>query len=148
MTEPITELLMPKAPLIQMSGDVILLDIDDVVPGWETYMFTLDAIHPGEKKIILRIKHRTVDNQSVEVQTENTIAPCEMLASAASQTDSHEALTVPIKEDPGIVLKLQLPNLVKLEDEEIPLDITVAQSSHVICSSVVAYPIAPSLQDI
>jgi hypothetical protein len=41
-----------------------------------------------------------------------------------SQTDSHEALTVPIKEDPGIVLKLQLPELIKLEDEEIPLDIT------------------------
>jgi len=38
--------------------------------------------------------------------------------------DSHEALTVPIKEDPGIVLKFQLPNPVKLEDEEIPLDIT------------------------
>jgi hypothetical protein len=38
--------------------------------------------------------------------------------------DSHEALTVPIKEDPGIVLKLQLPEPIKLEDEEIPLDIT------------------------
>ena len=49
MTEPIAELLMPKAPQIQMSGDVILLDIDVVVPGWETYTFTLDAIHPGEK---------------------------------------------------------------------------------------------------
>ena len=49
MTKPIAELLMPKAPQIQMSGDVILLDIDNVVLGWETYMFTLDAIHPGEK---------------------------------------------------------------------------------------------------
>ena len=38
--------------------------------------------------------------------------------------DSHKASTVPIKEDPGIVLKLQLPDPVKLEDEEIPLDIT------------------------
>ena len=81
MTEPITKLLMPKAPQIQMSGNVILLDINNVVPGWETYMFTLDAIHPGEKvdtfnplfhcwlysfqKIILWIKHHAVDNQSV-----------------------------------------------------------------------------------
>jgi hypothetical protein len=49
MTEPITELLMPKVPQIQMSGEVRLLDINNVVPGWETYTFTLDAIHPGKK---------------------------------------------------------------------------------------------------
>ena len=49
MTEPIAELLMLKAPQIQMSGDVILLDIVNVVPGWETYTFSLDTIHPGEK---------------------------------------------------------------------------------------------------
>ncbi|KAF8545555.1 hypothetical protein OG21DRAFT_1528413, partial [Imleria badia] len=115
MTEPITELLMPKAPQIQMSGDVILLDIDDVVPGWETYTFTLDAIHPGEKKFVLQIKHHAVDNQSI-------------------QMDSHEALTVPIKEDPGIVLKLQLPDPVKLEDEEIPLDITGDYIRYLICT--------------
>ncbi|KAG6377987.1 hypothetical protein JVT61DRAFT_14783 [Boletus reticuloceps] len=62
MTEPITELLMPKAPQIHISGDVILLDIDNLVPGWETYTFSLD-----EKKIVLRIKHR--DTNSVQVQT-------------------------------------------------------------------------------
>ena len=49
MTEPIAKLLMPKAPQIQMSGDIILIDINDVVPGWETHTFTLDAIHPREK---------------------------------------------------------------------------------------------------
>lgn len=40
------------------------------------------------------------------------------------QMDSHEASTVPIEEDPDIILKLQLPDPVKLEDEETPLDIT------------------------
>jgi hypothetical protein len=49
MTKPITEFLMSKVPQLQMSGDIILLDIDNVVPGWETYTFTLDAIHPGKK---------------------------------------------------------------------------------------------------
>lgn len=32
-----------------MSRDIILLDIDDITPGWETYMFSLDTIHPGVK---------------------------------------------------------------------------------------------------
>lgn len=49
LSEPIAELLIPKAPKVQMSGDVILLDLEGVVPGWETYTFSLDTVQPGPK---------------------------------------------------------------------------------------------------
>ncbi|KAG8220578.1 hypothetical protein J3R82DRAFT_2799 [Butyriboletus roseoflavus] len=143
MTDPIAELLMLKAPQIYMSGDTVLLDIEDVIPDWETYTFSLNTVHPGEKKIVLRIKHRAVNSQSVEVQTENVITSNEMFVNAASQMDSHEALTVPI-EDPSILLEVEL--------NKVSHNVTVAQSSHVISSSVPTYPAttptAHTLQDI
>ncbi|KAF8549313.1 hypothetical protein OG21DRAFT_1488645 [Imleria badia] len=149
MPEPIAELLLAKVPQIHMSGDVILLDIDDVVPGWETYTFSLDTIHPGEKKIVLRIKHCAIDTNSVQVQTENMITSesstsNKMPVATTSQADNSndEALTVPIKGK---------PDPVKLEDEDISINSTVAQSFRVISSSIrvgECPATVPALQDI
>lgn len=47
-TSDLTDILIPNIPGIDISGDTILLDIEGVVPGWETYMFSLNAIQPGE----------------------------------------------------------------------------------------------------
>ena len=55
--EPIAELLMPLIPEAHMSGDVVLLDIEGVVPGWETYVFSLDVIQPGRKVSCLHSFH-------------------------------------------------------------------------------------------
>lgn len=49
MPDPIEELLIPQLPEAHMSGDVVLLDIDGVVPGWGTYVFSLDVVQPGQK---------------------------------------------------------------------------------------------------
>jgi hypothetical protein len=45
--EPITELLIPQVPEAHMSGDIVLLDIEGVVPDWGTYVFSLDVAQPG-----------------------------------------------------------------------------------------------------
>ena len=49
MSRPIAELIMSKVPKVQMSGNVILLDIEGVVPGWETYTFSIDTTQPGQQ---------------------------------------------------------------------------------------------------
>lgn len=49
LIELITELLMPPIPKAHISGDIVLLDIEGVVPGWGTYMFSLDVVEPGQK---------------------------------------------------------------------------------------------------
>jgi len=46
MPDPIEELFMPQLLKAHMSGDIVLLDIDGVVPGWGTYMFSLDVVQP------------------------------------------------------------------------------------------------------
>ncbi|KAG1839239.1 hypothetical protein DFJ58DRAFT_733461 [Suillus subalutaceus] len=38
---------------VNMLEDVILLDIDNVVPSWNTYCFALDIHSPGCKRIVL-----------------------------------------------------------------------------------------------
>ena len=38
-----------KAPVVKMSGDVVLLDINNIVPQWDIYTFSLDIQLPGKK---------------------------------------------------------------------------------------------------
>ena len=38
-----------KAPTIQTSGNVILLNIDNIVPCWDLYTFSIKVKNPGEK---------------------------------------------------------------------------------------------------
>lgn len=49
LPDPIRQHLIPRCPTVQMSGDIILLDIDGVVPEWETYEFAINTVQPGEK---------------------------------------------------------------------------------------------------
>ncbi|KAG2741225.1 hypothetical protein P692DRAFT_20880271 [Suillus brevipes Sb2] len=41
---------------VKMLEDVIFLDIDNVVPSWDTYCFALDIRSPGRKRVVLRFK--------------------------------------------------------------------------------------------
>ncbi|OAX32417.1 hypothetical protein K503DRAFT_805244 [Rhizopogon vinicolor AM-OR11-026] len=45
-----------KSYAVSMLEDVILLDIDGVVSGWDSYTFNLDIASPGTKRIVLRIR--------------------------------------------------------------------------------------------
>jgi hypothetical protein len=47
--DAIQEWMIPRCPLVEMSGDILLLHLDNVVPGWETYEFALHTEQPGEK---------------------------------------------------------------------------------------------------
>ena len=42
-----------KAPTIQTSGNVILLDNDGVVPCWDLYTFSINVKNPGEKVSVI-----------------------------------------------------------------------------------------------
>ncbi|KAG1724249.1 hypothetical protein EDB19DRAFT_1915615 [Suillus lakei] len=41
---------------VRILKDIIFLDIDNVVPSWDTYCFALDVDSPGRKRIVLRFK--------------------------------------------------------------------------------------------
>ncbi|KAG1787636.1 hypothetical protein EV424DRAFT_1551028 [Suillus variegatus] len=41
---------------VNMLEDVIFLDIDNIVPSWDTYCFALDIHSPGRKRVVLRFK--------------------------------------------------------------------------------------------
>lgn len=43
LIQPIMEVLQ-----IEMSDNIILLDIEGIVPRWNTYTFNLHMKHPGE----------------------------------------------------------------------------------------------------
>ncbi|KAG2746944.1 hypothetical protein P692DRAFT_20954447 [Suillus brevipes Sb2] len=41
---------------VSMLEDVVIVDINDVSPSWDTYCFNLNVNTPGPKKIVLRFK--------------------------------------------------------------------------------------------
>ena len=55
MSRPIAELIMPKVLKVQMSENDILLDIEDVVSGWETYTFSIDTTQPRQQVRFLHL---------------------------------------------------------------------------------------------
>ncbi|KAF8833541.1 hypothetical protein BDN67DRAFT_1017432 [Paxillus ammoniavirescens] len=60
-----------KAPVIYISGNTVLLDIDGVVPAWDVYTFSMDVQEPGQKQMILHVKKDAIEKRSVQTQTED-----------------------------------------------------------------------------
>lgn len=48
-----------QPPVLDMSGDVILLDIDSIVPPWDIYTFSLNIQEPGVKVSFVWSRHNT-----------------------------------------------------------------------------------------
>ncbi|KIK80003.1 hypothetical protein PAXRUDRAFT_16027 [Paxillus rubicundulus Ve08.2h10] len=60
-----------KAPVIYISSNTVLLDIDGVVPAWDVYTFSMDVQEPGQKQMILCVKKDAIKKRSVQTQTED-----------------------------------------------------------------------------
>ncbi|KAG6372461.1 hypothetical protein JVT61DRAFT_7560 [Boletus reticuloceps] len=103
-----------KAPLLDMSGNVILLHIDNIVPQWDTYTFVLDIKEPGRKQFVVRVSRDPIEKVNAETQTEHLGLPnSKDMADTATQTEP-KILAIKSGEQKQIILKL--------EDEEISLN--------------------------
>ncbi|KAG6374926.1 hypothetical protein JVT61DRAFT_3670 [Boletus reticuloceps] len=138
MSESITELLIPQIPQVGVSGDVVLLDIEDVVPGWGTYVFSLDIAHLGRKEIVLRIKHCAIETTTVNTQTDNVVVSNnDEMVEPAIEPEQQDPVAV-VKKEGKIIPELEFPERVKSEQEITHGHTLVALCSHAIYSSELA----------
>ncbi|KIK75426.1 hypothetical protein PAXRUDRAFT_19013 [Paxillus rubicundulus Ve08.2h10] len=67
--------LIRKGPIVHMSGNTILLDIEGIVPVWDMYTLSLNIKYPGEKQVVLRFKptktETTLQNEDLQTQSED-----------------------------------------------------------------------------
>ncbi|KAG1806083.1 uncharacterized protein BJ212DRAFT_1486001 [Suillus subaureus] len=88
---------------VNMLEDVIFLDIDNVVPSWDTYCFALDIHSPGHKRIvlcfrdaqILKLKNGKDEEDNSQVLEDKE----EELVVETSEDNSEEELVVKKEEE-------------------------------------------------
>ncbi|KAG2137802.1 hypothetical protein BD769DRAFT_1664038 [Suillus cothurnatus] len=98
---------------VNMLEDVIFLDIDNVVPSWDTYCFALDINSPGRKRIVLRFR----DAQILQLKNGKD-----------EEDNSQEGSVVQTSEDESVVQTLEDESAPQtLEDEEEELAVQTSE---------------------
>ncbi|KAG2072440.1 hypothetical protein BDR04DRAFT_1117029 [Suillus decipiens] len=100
---------------VNMLEDVIFLDIDNVVPSWDTYCFALDINSPGRKRIVLRFRDAQIlqlkNGRDEEDNSQEGSAVQILEDESAPQTleDEEEELAVQTSEDEEEELVVPVP---------------------------------------